>query len=186
MFFAAASTLTFAVVQAQGQILDTSSPDYQKRLKENSHIWNESTLDTDSMIGMCIYGAPNADQNPTLTTFDGEFEGLIPRDTRRELFKYGHGSINIKCSYETIFDDVPIRQASMDKVLAENSEVELINELDPVKRGLDKVKLNNLLEYYEDSKLNMKEKSPDYVVIDNFMEVFGLPKEVLQEARNEG
>ena len=32
----------------------------------------------------------------------------------------------------------------------------------------------------------MKEKGPDYVVIDNFMEVFSMPKELLQEARNEG
>ena len=71
-------------------------------------------------------------------------------------------------------------------MLYDNSKVELINELDPIKRGLDKVKLNQLLEYYEDSKLNMKEKGPDYVVIDNFIDVFGLPKEILQEARNEG
>ena len=76
-----ASTLTFAGVQAQGEILDTNSPDYQKRIKENSHVWLENPAsDTDNMIGMCIYGAPNMDQSPTFTTFDGEFEGLIPRD----------------------------------------------------------------------------------------------------------
>ena len=32
----------------------------------------------------------------------------------------------------------------------------------------------------------MKVKGPDYLVIDNFMEVFGLPKELLLEAKNEG
>ena len=78
----AASTLTFAVVRAQGQILDTNSPDYQKRLRENSHLWGENSgaTDNDNMIGMCIYGAPNMDQNPAFTSFDGEFEGLSPRD----------------------------------------------------------------------------------------------------------
>ena len=56
---AAASTLIFGV-QGQGQILDTNSPDYQKKIKEGSHLWSEDPArEQDNMIGMCVYGAPN-------------------------------------------------------------------------------------------------------------------------------
>ena len=65
------------------------------------------------------------------------------------------------------------------------STARIINELDPEKRSLTDEKLANLLEYYEDTSVDLRIKSPDYVVIDDFMEQFGLDERALVDAKGE-
>ena len=52
------------------------------------------------------------------------------------------------------------------------STATLINKLDPETRGLTDEKLTNLLEYYEDTLTDLRIKSPDYLIIDDFMQHF--------------
>ena len=183
-FSAAASAYTFAVVQAQGQILDTDSEDFKKTLN-NSYAFENSSpgQKEDNTIGTCVYGEK---EDPIWTGFDGEFEGLAPRDDFHELYQYGHATFNIKCGYEQMFDDIPQRQASIDKIFSEHITPELINFIDPESHSINRETLANFLDFHEDSNLNMHEKGPDYLVIDNFLEYFGLDKEGLLGARNEG
>ena len=49
---------------------------------------------------------------------------------------------------------------------------EQITDLDKEKYSLTTDKLTKFLEHYEESALNMKEKGPDYLIIDNFLELF--------------
>ena len=52
------------------------------------------------------------------------------------------------------------------------STATLINKLDPETRGLTDEKLTNLLEYYEDTLTDLRIKSPDYLIIDDFIQHF--------------
>ena len=63
---------------------------------------------------------------------------------------------------------------------------EQITDLDKEKYSLTTDKLTKFLEHYEESALNMKEKGPDYLIIDNFLELFQLTKEDIVKARSEG
>ena len=65
------------------------------------------------------------------------------------------------------------------------STAKLINELDTEKRGLTDEKLTNLLEYYEDTTTDLRLPSPDYLVIDDFMQHFGLDQNSLVDAKAE-
>ena len=63
---------------------------------------------------------------------------------------------------------------------------EQITDLDKENRSLTTDKLTKFLEHYDDSVLNMKEKGPDYLIIDNFLELVSLTKEDIVKARSEG
>ena len=65
------------------------------------------------------------------------------------------------------------------------STAKLINELDTEKRGLTDEKLTNLLEYYEDSTTDLRLPSPDYLVIDDFIQHFELDQNSLVDAKAE-
>ena len=65
------------------------------------------------------------------------------------------------------------------------STAKLINELDPEARGLNDQKLTNLLEYYEDTTTDLRLKSPDYLIIDNFLQYFELDESSIAEAKAE-
>ena len=65
------------------------------------------------------------------------------------------------------------------------STATLINKLDPEVRSLNDEKLSNLLEYYEDTLTDLRIKSPDYLVIDDFMQHFELDESSLLEAKAE-
>ena len=65
---------------------------------------DDKGMDDDDMTGWCIYGDT---EPPTLDSFDGEFEGLLPRPGQIQLKMYAHGSLNLKCNYGLMFDDIP-------------------------------------------------------------------------------
>ena len=132
---------------------------------------------------MCVFG--DDEENPTLTSFDGEFEGLSLRGGKnvRELRKVKHPRVNLHCNLENKFDDIPLPQASIDRI--QDRIPEYITDLDPESRRVDKEHLKHFLEHYEDSLFNTEEKIPDYLVIDNFLEHFGLSKEEMEGALNE-
>ena len=52
-----------------------------------------------------------------MKSFDGEFEGLSPRDDLRLVNKYAHPEMNLKCNYEQNFDDRPRIEAAVDFIL---------------------------------------------------------------------
>ena len=88
-FATAASVFTFAAVHSQGAILDTDSEDFKKTLNQSYSAFDSPEGEVESTIGTCLYG--ETEQEPALTDFDGEFEGLAPRNDYRSLYKYGHG-----------------------------------------------------------------------------------------------
>ena len=61
--------------------------------------------DAADVLGMCVYGDDK--DAPTMETFDGEFEGLIPRPAHVALRQFGHSSLNLICNYAQAFDDIP-------------------------------------------------------------------------------
>ena len=84
-----------------------------------------------------------------------------------------------------MFDDLHPVEASIDKI-HELAPPEQITDLDPASYSINKEKLAKFVEYYEDSILNLEEKHPDYLIIDNFLEYFGLNKETIQGANKQG
>ena len=89
-----------------GYIQDLSSEDYQKKIFKKYDWFNSVNKANEDMIGMCVFG--DDQENPTLTSFDGEFEGLSPVGGVRKLTEYGHDSLNLRCNYESKFDDIPL------------------------------------------------------------------------------
>ena len=79
-FASAASVLTFTAVHAQGSILDTDSEEFKKMLNQSYTAFSNPEQE-ENAIASCIYGENQ--EAPTLTEFDGEFEGLAPRDEFR-------------------------------------------------------------------------------------------------------
>ena len=84
-----------------------------------------------------------------------------------------------------MFDDLHPVEASIDKI-HEMTPPKQITDLDPENHSINKDKLEKFVEYYEDSILNLNEKHPDYLIIDNFLEYFGLSKEAIQGSAEEG
>ena len=60
-----------------------------------------------------------------------------------------------------------------------------VNKLDTEMFNINDKKLTEFLEHYEDSILNTKQKGKSYIIIDNFMEYFGLTQDDLRGARAE-
>ena len=94
----------------------------------------------------------------------------------------GNGSL--KCSYTAQGADTSARQQVYDKLCIENGTTK-VNNLDTKLFKITDEKLTEFLEHYEDSILNTKQKGKSYMIMDNFMEYFGLTKEELQGARKE-
>ena len=92
-FAAAASSFTAAVGHAQGgQILDTFSKDFQKVLHSDYLYLDDKGMEDEDMIGWCVYGDTKV---PTIESFEGEFEGLLPRPGQIKLKMYAHGKLNL-------------------------------------------------------------------------------------------
>ena len=101
------------------------------------------------------------------------------------MFQHPNENWRISCNYESIFDDLPNIDASIE-FIHELTPPESITTLDPGSHSIDKEKLAKFVEHYEDATLNFAEKSPDYLIIDNFLEHFGLDNETLQGAQKIG
>ena len=84
-----------------------------------------------------------------------------------------------------MFDDLHPVEASIDKI-HEITPPKQITDLDPENHNINKDKLEKFVEYYEDSILNLNENHPDYLIIDNFLEHFGLSKEAIKGSADEG
>lgn len=89
----------------------------------------------------------------------------------------------IKCNYSLQQEDTTARQQVYDKLCTENGTTK-INQLNAKMFNISDKKLTEFLEYYEDSILNVK-RGKNYMIMDNFMEYFGLTKEELLGARRE-
>ena len=94
----------------------------------------------------------------------------------------GNGSL--KCSYTAQGADTSARQQVYDKLCIENGTTK-VNNLDTKLFKITDEKLTEFLEHYEDSILNTKQKGKSYMIMDNFMEYFGLSREDLLGARGE-
>ena len=81
-------------------------------------------------------------------------------------------------------ENTTARQQVYDKLCTENGTTK-VNKLDPQMFKISDEKLTKFLEHYENSILNTKQKGKSYMVMDNFMEYFGLTKEDLLGARRE-
>ena len=77
-----------------------------------------------------------------------------------------------------MFKDEPPIDDAIEKVL-ELATPEQVTTLDPTSHNIDREKLAKFVEDYDDSILNFTEKGPDYLIIDNFLEHFGLDSEAL-------
>ena len=77
-----------------------------------------------------------------------------------------------------MFKDEPPIDDAIEKVL-ELAKPEQVTTLDPSKHNITKEKLAKFVEDYDDSILNFTEKGPDYLIMDNFLEHFGLDTEAL-------
>ena len=77
-----------------------------------------------------------------------------------------------------MFKDEPPIDDAIEKVL-ELATPEQVTTLDPSSHNIDREKLAKFVEDYDDSILNFTEKAPDYLIIDNFLEHFGLDSEAL-------
>ena len=71
-----------------------------------------------------------------------------------------------------------------DQLWIENGSTK-VNQLDTKMFSISDKKLTNFLEHYEDSILNTKQKGKSYMIMDNFLEYFGLTKDDLLAARGE-
>ena len=61
-----------------------------------------------------------------------------------------------------------------------------VNELDPIKNNLDMEELTKFLGDFDHTYMDRtRPKGPDYLIIDNFAEAFGLEKADLMGARSE-
>ena len=61
----------------------------------------------------------------------------------------------------------------------------MVNDLMPTREKLDEKTLTKFLEFFDTTFISGREKGPDYVVIDNFLEYFNLEEEDLQGAKSE-
>ena len=77
-----------------------------------------------------------------------------------------------------MFKDEPPIDDAIEKVL-ELATPEQVTTLDPEKYSVDSEKLAKFVEEHDGSILNFTEKAPDYMIIDNFLEHFGLDHDVL-------
>ena len=93
-------------------------------------------------------------------------------------------NLPIKCNYSHQQEDRTARQQVYDKMCTENGTTK-VNNLDIKLFNINDKKLTEFLEYYEDSILNVKQKGKSYMIMDNFMDYFGLTKEDLLGARRE-
>ena len=93
-------------------------------------------------------------------------------------------NLPIKCNYSHQHEDRTARQQVYDKMCTENGTTK-VNNLDIKLFNINDKKLTEFLEYYEDSILNVKQKGKSYMIMDNFMDYFGLTKEDLLGARRE-
>ena len=65
-------------------------------------------------------------------------------------------------------------------------EQEIIDKLDPIKNGIYKEDITKFLGDFDDTFMDRtRPKGPDYLVIDNLEEIFGLNKDDLIMAREE-
>ena len=90
----------------------------------------------------------------------------------------------IKCNYSVQQEDTSARQQVYDKMCTDNGTTK-VNQLDAKMFNISDKKLTEFLAHYEDSILNVKQKGKNYMIMDNFMEYFGLTKEELLGARRE-
>ena len=90
----------------------------------------------------------------------------------------------MKCVFTGLVDDATDRQKVYDQIWLENGSTK-VNKLDSKVFSISDEKLTKFLEHYEDSILNTKRKGKSYMIMDNFMEYFGLTKEDLLGARAE-
>ena len=93
-------------------------------------------------------------------------------------------NLPMKCKYTLQIEDISARQQVYDKMCMENGTTK-VNKLDTKLNNISDKKLTQFLEYYEDSILNVKKKGKSYMIMDNFMEYFGMTKEELLGARRE-
>ena len=139
------------------------------------------------MIGYCVMGDEIQDDQKTFKTFDGEFEGLTPLDHLRQPQKFSHPEESwlLSCNYESMFKDEPPIDDAIEKVL-ELATPKQVTTLDPASHNIDKEKLAKFVQEYDESILNFTDKGPDYLIIDNFLEHFGLDNAAIEGAKEVG
>ena len=69
--------------------------------------------------------------------------------------------------------------------MAESGKLRTIDALDPANLKIDQSNLTSFLERFDSTLLENRPRGPDYLVIDNFAEYFGLSLSDLQGARGE-
>ena len=90
----------------------------------------------------------------------------------------------VKCYFDELKDDTTLRQQAVDKILIERGTTK-VNDLNPQTFSINDKKLTKFLEGYQESILNTKQKGPSYIIMDNFMEYFGLSKDDLLGTRED-
>ena len=84
-----------------------------------------------------------------------------------------------------MFKDEPPIDDAIEKVL-ELAPPKQVTTLNPAEYSIDSEKLAKFVEEHDGSILNFNEKAPDYMIIDNFLEHFGLDHEVLAGSKEVG
>ena len=69
--------------------------------------------------------------------------------------------------------------------MIEAGKLKTINSLDPATEKIDNSNLTKFLEYFDDTFMENRPRGPDYLVIDNFADYFGLESADLKSARGE-
>ena len=69
----------------------------------------------------------------------------------------------------------PFGQDELDQKVADAGKLRTIDNLDPINEKLDESNLTKFLNYFDHTYMDRsKPKGPDYLIIDNFVDYFGI------------
>ena len=69
----------------------------------------------------------------------------------------------------------PVNQDELDQKVADAGKLRTIDNLDPINEKLDESNLTKFLNYFDYTYMDRsKPKGPDYLIIDNFVDYFGI------------